>query len=53
MVMMTREPGEGWHYDHWFTTPKQQRASLRGALRLTILCVLLAAGSIVATLIPG
>lgn len=51
--MMTREPGEGWYYDHWFITRREQRASWHGALRLTILCVLLAAGSIAVTLIPG
>ncbi len=51
--MMTREPGDGWHYDHWFITPKERRTSGRGGVWLTILCVVLAAGSIVATLIPG
>jgi len=51
--MMTREPGEEWHYDHWFFTPREPRASWHGALRLTILCALLAAGSIAVTMIPG
>lgn len=51
--MMTREPGEGWHYDHWFITPRERRAFRHGALRLTILCVLLAVGSVAVTLIPG
>ncbi len=51
--MMTREPGDGWHYDHWFITPKERRASRHSGLRLTLLCIALAAGSIVATLIPG
>jgi hypothetical protein len=51
--MMTREPGEEWHYDHWFTTPKEQRASRHGGLALFLLCVALAAGSVVVTMIPG
>jgi hypothetical protein len=51
--MMTREPGEGWEYDHWFITPKERRASWGGVLRLALLCAVLAAGSLAVTMIPG
>jgi hypothetical protein len=52
--MMTRDPNEGWYYTHWFITPKERRAPRRGGWRLTLLCLVLVAGGVVAvTMIPG
>jgi hypothetical protein len=51
--MTTSETAHDWPDDHFVRTAEEQGASWRVALRLTILCILLAAGSIAVTLIPG
>ncbi|MGH7155886.1 MAG: hypothetical protein ACREF3_18315 [Acetobacteraceae bacterium] len=48
-AMMTRDPNEGWHYDHWFVAPRSEWSrGLARARSIVLVCLLLAASSIVA-----
>lgn len=52
--MMLREAGDGWHYDHWFVTPRRRRPRLAGGrARLALVCIALIVGSVASVMIPG